>query len=450
MILSQPDRASRQRLRILVESYECSPVRGHAPGSAWQILSRLSQWFDIWVITEQSQYQKEIDDYLASHPDWARFLHFHYIPRDNIKGFGRQRPPLPLREIRDYRNWLKKSCALAAELDSQLDFDLVHHLRSNTFREPGLLWTLDKPSIWGPVGGSYCVPNCLLSFLNPANRLRYSIRNLVNRLQFAYSPKVKEAFKAASVILAQTSSDAEQIRHIHRRKAVLCHEQGIGQFDVTVRAWDGLRPLKIVWAARCIAGKALSILLQTLEKLNEPQRVELHIIGDGVELKRWQQEAIRRKVNNRCVWHGWKKPQETRRIISQADIAAITSILDGTSATIMEYLAAGLPVIALKHCGFKDVLDSNCGFLIPCREKNQIIHNFHTAITDLLNDPGRLAQMSQAALQRGQLYTWDRIVEKIRDVYYSTLHRTHMLDPLSCLQPVESDEAECQTAASHL
>ena len=265
MNLSVSSTATWHHPRILIESYECSPVRNHAPGSAWQLISRLSQWFELWIITEQVQYQKEIDDYLAARPQEARYLHFHYISRSKTKGFGRQSPPLPFREILDYRVWLKKSYDLALQLDAQVNFDLVHHLRSNTFREPGCLWKLGKPGIWGPVGGSYCVPNCLISFLSPTNRFFYRIRNRINQVQFTRSRKVKEAFQAASVILAQTSFDVQHIRQVHHRKAVLCHEQGIGQIKGLTRSWDGWRPLRIVWAARCIAGKALSILLQAME-----------------------------------------------------------------------------------------------------------------------------------------------------------------------------------------
>ncbi len=443
--------ANRHRPRILIESYECSPSRNHAPAAAWQIISRLSQWFDVWVITEQVQYQKEIEDYLASRPDQARYLHFYYIPRSKTSGFARQRPPLPLREILDYRNWLDKSFNLATQLDAEVDFDLVHHLRANTFREPGWLWKLGKPSIWGPVGGSYCVPKCLISFLNPVNRLRYHIRNKINQFQFTRSERVKQAFQAASVILAQTSSDAERIKQIHGRTAILCHEQGIGQSEGTIRSWDGQRPLRIVWVARCIAGKALSILLQAIEGLKEPERIELHVIGDGVELKRWKRQSIRWKVNSRCVWHGWQTPQQTRTIMEQADIAVFTSILEGTPATIMESLAMGLPVIALGHCGFRDVINSDCGILIPCEEKNQIVADYRKAITNLLANPHRITLMSEAAIKRRQRYTWDSIAKNIHDIYYRTLNSTCQLDETNLSRVynkmIHTIETQCLTPA---
>ncbi len=44
-----------QRPKILVEAYECSPVREHAPGAVWQTVSRLSRWFDLWVLVEETQ-----------------------------------------------------------------------------------------------------------------------------------------------------------------------------------------------------------------------------------------------------------------------------------------------------------------------------------------------------------------------------------------------------------
>jgi glycosyltransferase involved in cell wall biosynthesis len=281
--------------------------------------------------------------------------------------------------------------------------------------------------------------------------LCYHIRNKINQFQFTRSQRVKQAFEATSIILAQTSSDVERIRQVYGRKAILCHEQGIGQFDTTIHAWDGRRPLRIVWVARCIAGKALSVLLQAIEGLKELVRIELHVIGDGAELRRWKRQAIRRKVNSRYVWHGRQTPQQTRAIMEQSDIIAFTRILEGTTATIMEALALGLGAIALKHCGFEDMTDSDCGILIPCKEKNQIVADYRKAITSLLTDPHRLAVMSEAAIKRGQLYTWDSIAKKIHDIYYRTLQGTCQLDEtnLTCVynKMIHTIETQCLTPA---
>ena len=40
------------------------------------------------------------------------------------------------------------------------EIDLIHQLTSISFREPGFLWRLDKPFVWGPISGN--VKNCII------------------------------------------------------------------------------------------------------------------------------------------------------------------------------------------------------------------------------------------------------------------------------------------------
>ena len=99
---------NENRPKILIEAYECSPVREHAAGASWQIVSRLAKWFEVWVLSEQTQYADEIIESMQTDPVLAQSLHFHFIPRQKKEGFGRKRPPLPIREILDYTKWLQK------------------------------------------------------------------------------------------------------------------------------------------------------------------------------------------------------------------------------------------------------------------------------------------------------------------------------------------------------
>ena len=64
------------------------------------------------------------------------------------------------------------------------------------------------------------------------------------------------------------------------------------------------------------------------------------------------------------VWHGWVERSKALEIMNSAHVFVITSMSDLTSTVILEALSYGLPVIAMDHCGFSNVLNDKCGIKI--------------------------------------------------------------------------------------
>ena len=53
-----------------------------------------------------------------------------------------------------YKEWQWKTYVIAKEIIQQHHIDIVHQLNMIGFREPGYLWKLGIPYLWGPIGGS--------------------------------------------------------------------------------------------------------------------------------------------------------------------------------------------------------------------------------------------------------------------------------------------------------
>ncbi len=403
--------------KVLVEAYECSPARSHAPGSAWQILSRLARSYDLWIITEQTQYRDEVTEHLEKDPALAEAMNFHFIPRLKKGGFGRRRPALPIREILEYRGWLQRSLDLALALHSKVGFDLAHHLRSNTFREPGYLWKLPVPFVWGPTGGTTLVPWSMLMALGWRGLAEYTAKNLINALQLRFSWRLRRALHNAECIIAQTTQDQENFRKIHGLETMLAHEQASEPSMGKCRSYDGTRKLNIAWIGRCITGKAMPILLKAMCKQEIKGRTTLHIAGDGPCLAKWQRMAQELGIAEQCRWHGWLEQQKTLDLLNNCDVLAFTSLLDATSTTVMQSLSLGVPVICLKHCDFGDVITDECGIAIPVKDMFSAIEDFSVALGSILQNPQRLKVLSKGALSQAGKYSWDHLAQQIKEAY---------------------------------
>ncbi|MBN1127121.1 MAG: glycosyltransferase family 4 protein [Sedimentisphaerales bacterium] len=409
-----------RRLRVLVEAYECSPGKSHVPGSAWQILMRLSQWFDLWILTEQTQYAADILQYVRSHPKLSSGIHFHYIPRKAVSRKHGKRPTVPVREMLAYRSWLRQAYHYAKELHFQVGFDLVHHLRADTFREPGYLWKLGLPFVWGPTGGTNEIPWRLFPFMHVTDWWSHMTRNLITRMQLYRSPRIRQAAWYTNLLIPQTEWDRRSFRRAWGITGDVVHEQACEEHSAEVHQYDGKRKLNVAWVGRCVASKALPILLRALGGLGRKDQITVHIAGDGPCQTRWKKSAEKYGVADMCRWYGWLCEAEIQTLLSNCDVLVFTSLLEATSTTVMQALSWGLPIVCLDHCGFSDIIDPQCGIKIPITSCSQITHDLSSAIQHLLTHPSQIEMLSRGALQKARQYTWDKAAFKIRQAYLNT------------------------------
>lgn len=420
--LEEPGRG--RQVKALVEAYECSPARKHAPGSAWQIVSRLARRHELWILTEKTQYEAEVRAHLSQNPQLAERLHFTFIPRRERPPRKGARPVLPIRATLDYRGWLRRAFKVAVELHHRVDFQLTHHLRGDSFREPGLLWKLPVPFVWGPTGGTNGVPRGLMGAMDMRNQVLHAARNFVSACQIRFSPKVRQAARRATCVFAQSQHDRAKFQRIHRIEAVLAHEQAADPSRAVVRRYDGRRALKVAWAGRCVALKGVPILLRALSHRKLQGRLEAHMAGDGPLLRCWQAEAARLGVARQCRWHGWLSGRETTEMMSRCDVLAFPSLLEATSATVMQALSMGLPAIVLGHSGSGDVVDETWGFRIRVQGVCSAVRGFANALLDLVENPHDIERLSRGASRRAQEYSWDRLVNQMDEAYERAVSTT--------------------------
>ena len=124
-----------------------------------------------------------------------------------------------------YRTWLKKTYGIARSLHARHKFDLTHHVNLIGFREPGHLWQMDIPFIWGPVGGTQSCPWRFLASAGAMDMLKEGFRSAANWTQLRFSRKVRRALKSAAVVLV-ANSDGKRRLGRHRPDAIQLLKNG--------------------------------------------------------------------------------------------------------------------------------------------------------------------------------------------------------------------------------
>lgn len=410
----------QKKLKILLSVHACSPKFGSEPGMGWNFVNSLSKFHELHVITEEVKWKTDLEAELLKNADLKSNVTFYYIKKTRNKLLRKIWPPS---YYFYYKSWQKDAYTMARKLDETENFDIIHQLNMVGFREPGYLWKLNKPFVWGPIGGLEDVDFKLMFNLNFSGFLYYAARGIFNQYQKRFYLRPKQAARRSnSFLIAATPGDKLLIKKLWNKDSDIIPEVGKEvKSSGSIEPRGENEPLKIVWSGQHTPGKALNILLKSLKIMPSEAKWQLSVLGSGEMTKRWKSLAIKYEINEKCNWYAWLDKTKAHRIMKNSHVLCITSLKDLTSTVTLEALSFGLPVICIDHCGFGNVIDERCGIKIPIEYPLKLINNFRDAIATLSFDELYRRELSMGALKRAADFTWEAKVDHLNEIYNSLL-----------------------------
>lgn len=402
-------------MKVLVSAYACSPYHGSEPGVGWGFVKSLANSHELCVITALAS-KEHIDRYISEHPEWKGRVRFEYIPHARHRRIERVWPP---EYYRTYRHWHENAYRLAQQLHRQIGFDLAHQLTMVGFREPGYLWKLGVPFVWGPVGGMGYFPWRFLSQVGAYGALHYLGYNLYNGFQMNFLSRPKLAAKAAGEgLIAVTPGNRDDALRYWGCTSNVLSEVGLPREPLQqIRERAHTEPLRLVWTGQHKPGKALDLGLRALGRLPADVEWRLDVLGTGRRTAAWERLAKRLNISTRCHFRGWLPREQALEIMQSAHVMLITSLRDLTSTVTVEALALGLPIVCLDHCGFANAVDDTCGVKIPVSTPSNAIAAMAQAIAQLARNEGKRRVLARGALLRANLYRWEDKAETVTRIY---------------------------------
>ena len=144
--------------------------------------------------------------------------------------------------------------------------------------------------------------------------------------------------------------------------------------------------------ARLVPIKNHRLFLQVAEVVAEavPQARFL-VVGDGELREELEAYACDLGLDGRALFTGWRR--DLPRLYADLDVVALTSINEGTPVSLIEALAAGVPVVATAVGGVPDVVvDGETGYLVEAGD----VKGLAKAIIELLKNPKKAKVMGMA------------------------------------------------------
>jgi glycosyltransferase involved in cell wall biosynthesis len=141
------------------------------------------------------------------------------------------------------------------------------------------------------------------------------------------------------------------------------------------------------------------------------------LVGDGELRPALERQATALALTDQVVFTGWQ--EDMLPIYADLDVMALTSLNEGTPITVIEALAAGVPVVATAVGGVPDVVtDHQTGLLAPSGDAQAVAE----AIATLLRNPAYARDLA-AVGQQDVLERFDlgRLAQDMEALYLALL-----------------------------
>ena len=169
--------------------------------------------------------------------------------------------------------------------------------------------------------------------------------------------------------------------------------------------------------------KGIHLLIEATAKLKASSSVQLLVVGgpyfpkDAEYIDSLKVQAEKLGIADRVIFTGFL--EDIQAILSLLDVVLLASTIpEACPRTIIEAMAAGVPVIATPLGGSKELVTPETGILVPAEDPDA----FAAAITQLAEDNERRKQMGKACrLRAEQLFCATQNARLTEDLYLDLL-----------------------------
>ena len=220
-----------------------------------------------------------------------------------------------------------------------------------------------------------------------------SIKDLVIREENVAEYKIQVIYNGVHLNQKIKGEDPKQIRQ----------SVGLLNKDVVIMHVANLTPVK-----------SHEYLIAAFAKLQDMhQNLKLVLIGEGPQRGLLENQIRELKLNRNVILLG--KRQDVQQLLRVADICVLSSTSEGMSNAILEYMAAGKPVVATSVGGNPELVKENkTGYLVAVKDA----YGLYETLSDLINNPSKQKEFGRQGLIRIQeQFTMGAMVTAYQNLY---------------------------------
>jgi len=402
-MLAKPKMERKKKLRIamLIEAWK--PIWAGGQVHVWELCKRLVNDYNCEVDLFVMDLKDNCPDKKKNDCNYPK-QESHFNNKLNIFRIGKQCQPYFSHRLK----WCWRVIKLIKNKHKKKKYDLIH-AHANLPGLPGKILSkkLNIPLV-------YTVHGCGLKAITDMygkslkSKILYFTENIL-QTKIRYNSEIT------------VDSSFLKYKNINNNIQVIPNGVDIEKYDeVKAKKSD---KFKIIFVGRIHPQKGLTYLLDALNiiKNGNPlnlKNVEVHIIGSGELERRLKQKSQVLGLNEIIKFRGKIYGEELIREYKSAHLFVLPSLYEGQPLTLLEAWAAKLPVIVTDVGGNKDfiITDEN-GYIIPAKNVKELAQTLLKVINNK-----NLKNMGEKGYKLvKENYTWDKMVEKVFDVYIKTM-----------------------------
>lgn len=408
-------------MNILISAYACEPLKGSEPGVGWNLSVALAQRHHITIVTRLKN-KESIKNYLNIHPTENIEFFYYDLPQWGLKlkkMFGTQLYYIlwNLMLISKIKRWIKKH-----------PIDLIHHITFNQYRTPAFGFFINKPFVFGPIGGAELIDTAFDQDLESETLKRERFRR--KGYDFKLLGWLTKCTKEKKIIIFSALQNKTRLERVLQTNNNILHVLpsiaiSPTDFDISSKQTDN-DVFNMIYAGRAIDWKGLHFFLKAFGTAKEQLvKAKLTLIGirnekEREKVKEWMSET---KLNDRVELINFLPRPELLKILANTNLFIYPAFRDSGSMAILEACALSCPSICF-DAGGQDAFPNNTIVKVPVthNDYNQTLIDFSKKLVWAYSHQDELQAYGKRA--KDFVYTemvWDKKADIISNWYNELL-----------------------------
>ena len=377
-------------MKILMLNYEFPPIGGGAGHANLCLLKEFAGRNDIEVDVltsspERGFYSENLSDNITIYKVGIHKKNLHYWTKTEVL------------------EWLFKARAVYRRLVSETDYDVVH-------------------SFFGFPTAFLCYRDLTktpyIISLRGSDVPGYNVRLGLDYMLL--SGLFKKIWRNSSAVVANSKGLARLANKFMPEIEIDVISNGVytDEFHPSDarRSFD---PVRLLTVCRLISRKRIDILIEATAKLKKAGvNVRLSIAGEGNLADGLKDIAENLGVENEVNFLGRVAAENMPGVYRGNDIFVMSSAHEGMSNAMLEATASGLPIVTTRCEGVEELIRNN-GVVVETADAEAISR----AVSEMVNDPGKYSELSSAACQLAELFTWANMAEEYLKCYKKVIEQ---------------------------
>lgn len=301
--------------------------------------------------------------------------------------------PSGMRELMRLRRWMRQQRFDVVQTFF-VEANIIGPIIARSAGVPVILGSRRNLNYWMGAGARW-----LQRFSN-----RYATRLVANCEAVRQHIITSERFAPERVVVVYNGLDVSAFDPARTQRTRIREKIGIPQDAVVVGMVAALRPVK-----------GTELFVRAASKV-PPGNVYFVLVGDGPLRPQLETDATASGLGERFKFLGAKK--DIPLYLQSLDLAVLCSESEGFSNSILEYLAAGLPVVATDVGGNREAV-GDAGILVSSGDTQGVAE----AMTRLATDSALRSRLATAALTQAQRFSLVTAQKALGELYSRLLEK---------------------------